>query len=318
MRIAAFDFDAKKEWASDRGDSLPEAVANLFYWIESTQEEHPETADFLASLGVPPEVADLLKDPKPENLLELYEKAVHFTVSEGVLKDGVLETQIIACLLGERFMVTVAPGESYVMDRIRRIYQDDFLKFAMSPGFLLYELGSQLLESYRRIFTHYADQAERVQLRLFGKVTDTIFSEVSELTGDILAFRRTVLSSRDLFNDLASRKSQFVAETTQPTLDVLSDRMGRLCDDIAGIRSVLNETLNLYMGMVSHRTNRIINRLTIFSMLFLPLSFLAGVYGMNFVVLPELHWKYAYPAFWGFVVVFVSAFVIFVKKKRWI
>ena len=94
--------------------------------------------------------------------------------------------------------------------------------------------------------------------------------------------------------------------------------MGRLCEDIAGVRSVLNETLNLYMGMVSHRTNRIINRLTIFSMIFLPLSFLAGVYGMNFAVLPELRWKYAYPAFWGFVTVFVAAFVIFVRKKRWI
>ena len=318
MRIAVFDFEGRREWSSDREEHLPEPGSGFFHWVECAPEELPGVSDLLGSMGVSPEVSDLLKESQPEHLLELYEKAVHFTLSEGVLGDDGLETRVLSCLLGDGFMVTMIPGSSPVMDRIRRIYREDFMKFARSPGFLLYELGSQLLESHRRLFQQYADQAEQIQLRLFGKVTDEIFSEVSDLTGDILAFRRTVLSSRDLFNDLAVRKSQFVPETTQPSLEVLSDRMGRLCEDIAGVRSVLNETLNLYMGMVSHRTNRIINRLTIFSMIFLPLSFLAGVYGMNFAVLPELRWKYAYPAFWGFVTVFVAAFVIFVRKKRWI
>ena len=60
------------------------------------------------------------------------------------------------------------------------------------------------------------------------------------------------------------------------------------------------------------------NRLTIFSMIFLPLGFLAGVYGMNFEFLPELRWRYAYPAFWTVAAVFVAAFVVFVRKKKWI
>ena len=87
--------------------------------------------------------------------------------------------------------------------------------------------------------------------------------------------------------------------------------------NIALTRSVLNETLNLYMGMVSHRTNRIVNRLTLFSMVFLPLSFLVGVYGMNFEVMPELRWPYAYPVFWLVVAAFVAAFIAFVRKKQW-
>ncbi len=84
------------------------------------------------------------------------------------------------------------------------------------------------------------------------------------------------------------------------------------------MRIVLNETLNLYMGMVSHRTNRFVNRLTLFSMIFLPLSFLCGVYSMNFQVIPELQWRYAYAAFWAFVVLFVAGFIAFVRWRKWI
>ena len=93
--------------------------------------------------------------------------------------------------------------------------------------------------------------------------------------------------------------------------------MERLGDDLDSERSVMTETLNLYMGMVSHRTNRIINRLTLFSMIFLPLSFLCGVYGMNFDVMPELRWPFSYLVFWIAVVTFVCSFITLIWKKRW-
>lgn len=318
MQTVAFDFAAKREWEFSPGDWAPHPEAGIFYWIVAGAEEQSAIRDAMERLGVSRDVASLIEGPQLESHLEINGEALHFSVTEARVEDRVLKTGMLSFLLGENFLVTVVSGESLIMDRIRRIYHDDFKKFARSSGFLLFELGSCLLESHRRVFEHFTSEAEAIQLRLFNKVTDDIFSEVSELTGDILAFRRSVLSARDLFNDLATRKSAFVSETTQPSLDLLSDRMGRLGEDIAGIRSVLNETLNLYMGMVSHRTNRIINRLTVFSMIFLPLSFLAGVYGMNFKAFPELNWEYAYPAFWIFVALFVAGFVLFVRRKRWI
>jgi magnesium transporter len=318
MHTVAFDFAAKREWTLSPGDWARHPAPGVFYWIVAGSEEQSDARDALDRLGVSRDVASLLEGPQPEAHLEINGEALHFTVTEAGVEERVLGTSVLSFLLGEHFFVTVVPGKSRIIEKIQRIYHDDFRKFARSSGFLLFELGSCLLESQRRVFEHYTKEAETIQLRLFDKVTDDIFSEVSDLTGNILAFRRSVISARDLFNDLATRKSAFVSETTQPSLDMLSDRLGRLGEDIAGIRSVLNETLNLYMGMVSHRTNRIINRLTVFSMIFLPLSFLAGVYGMNFKAFPELNWEYAYPAFWIFVALFVLAFVLFVRRKHWI
>ena len=318
MQIVAFDFAAKQERTLAEGEWPARADGGLFHWILATPEEAGRLPELLGRLGAGPAVAGLLQGLQTEGRYELYEEAIHFALAEVRIEDGKPQSDVLAVLLGEHFLAVLAPAASPVIDKIRRIYRDDFRKFARSSGFLLYELGSQLLESHRRLFQHYAAEAERLQLRLFGKVDDAIFAEVSDLTGDILAFRRTVLCARDLFNELATRKSAFVGETTQPALDILSGRLERLGGDIAGVRSALNETLNLYMGMVSHRTNRIVARLTVISMIFLPLSFLAGVYGMNFAVLPELQWRYAYPAFWTVVALFVAAFVALVRKKRWL
>ena len=318
MQIVAFDFATKRETTlgEDEVPSRPEP--GIFYWVHAVPEERDRLPVVLGKLGVGPVLSGLLAGPPPEAHCELVEDAVHFTLTEIRIDGKTLKSDVLAFLQGESFLVSLAPASSSVLDKIRRTYRDDFRKFARSSGFLLYELGSHLLESYRRICQHYTAETEHVQLRLFGRITDDIFAEVADLTGDILAFRRTVLAARDLFNELATRKSAFVPESAQPALDILSDQMERLGGDVAGVRSVLNETLNLYMGMVSHRTNRIVSRLTVFSMIFLPLSFLAGVYGMNFEHLPELQWRYAYPAFWLVAAVFVAAFVGFARRKQWL
>ena len=317
MQIVAFDFATKQERTIGEADwpALPQA--GIFYWLIASPDDQLQLQERLAKLGASPVISALLQGPQPEAHYEIYEDAIHFTVSECRIDNRALKSDVLAFLLGENFLATLTPAASPVMDKLWRLYREDFRKFARSSGFLLYELGSHLLESQRRLFQHYSDETERVQLRLFGEVADEIFAEVAELTGDIFSFRRTVLAARDLFNELATRKSAFVPESTQPSLDLLSDRLGRLAADVAGTRSVLNETLNLYMGMVSHRTNRIVNRLTIFSMIFLPLSFLCGVYGMNFDVMPELRWPHAYLVFWLVVATFVVAFVAFVHKKQW-
>jgi magnesium transporter len=317
MLIVAFDFATKQEQAFPADAGPARAEPGLFYWLVAAPGEADALRTQLAALGAPPAVAALLQAAPAEAQYDLYEDAIHFSLAEVRAEDKVLRTDVLDFLLGENFLAALAPATSPVLDKVRRIYRDDFRKFARSSGFLLYELGSSLLEAYRRIFQHFTAEAERIQLRLFGKVTDDIFAEVSDLTGDILAFRRTLLGARDLFNDLATRKSAFVAESAQPALDILSDRLDRLAADVAGVRGVLNETLNLYMGMVSHRTNRIVNRLTVISMIFLPLSFLVGVYGMNFDVMPELRWPYAYAVFWIVVAAFVAAFTVFVRKKQW-
>jgi len=318
MHVAELDFSGRKESTLNEEAWPSRPMQGMFYLIAAEPGEESMLNGLLGRISAYPVPASVLDGPQLEARYELFDDAIYFTLTEVCLDGTSPRFDVHAFLLCGNFLAVLAEPASALMTKVLRLYREDFRKFAKSSGFLLYEIGSQLVESYRHIFLKYAAQAEQIQKRLFGKVTDDIFAEVSRLTTDILAFRRTVLSARDLFNDLATRKSALVPESSQPSLDILSDRMERLGGDIAGVRNVLNESLNFYMGMVSHRTNKIVNRLTIISMIFLPLSFIAGVYGMNFRVEPELDWQYSYLAFWILVIIFISSFLVFVRKKKWI
>jgi magnesium transporter len=92
----------------------------------------------------------------------------------------------------------------------------------------------------------------------------------------------------------------------------------RLGDDLTTEREILAELLALYLGIVSHRTNRLVNRLTVISVIFLPLTFLCGVYGMNFDNMPELHWSYGMVYFWAMAIVISAGLVAFMKWRRWL
>lgn len=319
MHVVAFDFVNKQERTVAAEELIAVGpVSGWFYWVVLDPAEREVGAPLLSVLGAPSTVASALLGPQVEGRFDIHDHGYHFSVTEAWYEQGELRSGITEFLITSTYLVVMLSGPSPVMDQIRRIYRDDFHKFAKSSGFLLYEVASRLLDAYRKTFQQFAAEVERIQLTLFGQVTDDIFLTVSKLTGNIMSFRRMVLASRDLLNELATRKSAFVSETTQPMLGVHSDRMERLGDELDSERSVLTETLNLYMGMVSHRTNRIVNRLTIFSMIFLPLSFLCGVYGMNFDVMPELGWKYSYAIFWLLAIGFVTTFVWFIKKSKWI
>lgn len=102
----------------------------------------------------------------------------------------------------------------------------------------------------------------------------------------------------------------------RPFLQNMVGTVDHVLQDLLVDRDILSESLNLYMSMVGHRTNRVMNRPTVVSVIFLPLTFLCGVYGMNFEVLPETKWEHGYPFFWGLVVVIVVGLLVAMRRLR--
>jgi magnesium transporter len=137
------------------------------------------------------------------------------------------------------------------------------------------------------------------------------------VTRDLLSFRKIMMAAREVLHELASRRSPYVSEATQPFLEKMVDTLERLGADLTVERDILSETLNLYMSITSHRTNKIVSRLTVISVVFLPLTFLCGVYGMNFEVLPELGWRYSYLGFWLVVIAIAAGLLTYMKRRKW-
>ena len=125
-----------------------------------------------------------------------------------------------------------------------------------------------------------------------------------------------VLPARSVLTDLSTRKSPFVSEATQPFLGNMVGTVERVLQDVLVDRDILSGALNNYMSMVAHQTNKTMSKLTVVSVVFLPLTFLCGVYGMNFDVIPELKWHYGYLGFWSMAAVIVVGLLYLMRRNK--
>jgi len=318
MTIVSFDFEHKQVREIPAGAVPAARAAGLYCWADVAGEDPAQLPPLLAGLGFDPAAVLPMLQPDRRTVHEVAPACLHFVVREARLAAGVMTFAALDVLLNQGSLVTCHREEVDAIARLRETYREDFLKFSKSPGFLLYEIADHLVASYRRALLGCSEAVERVQLKLFGEPDDGIFKQVAALTRDILAFRRVLLDSRELLHELAARRSPFISETTQPFLELAAGALERLGGDLTAERDVLSETLNLYMGMVSHRSNRLLKRLTMISIIFLPLTFFCGVYGMNFQFMPELHWKYAYAGFWILVASIIATLLYLMRRFKWL
>ncbi|QDU64469.1 Magnesium transport protein CorA [Planctomycetes bacterium Pan216] len=313
----AFDFDTKHEERIP-ADKVPEFVRDgKCCWIDldPTQEDARE---ILKGLGVPRMVRRDVFADSHETRYQLFAECLHFTAHDVRYVDGTIGFSPIDVIVGERFVVTLTRGPSEVTKNMRRIHSQDFHAFAKTLSFILYEFWDQTLDGYRRVVHAIELDVQRAQEQILTHSDDPDFEQAAGMSIAILELRKHILSSREVLDELATRRSPFISESTQPYLGNMVSVLDRFASDLSVEREVLAEALQLHMGIVSHRTNRVLNRLTIISAIFLPLTFLCGVYGMNFEHLPEVGWRYGYYYFWGLCVTIAGSLFAAMRMYRWL
>lgn len=318
VSCVTLDFATKEHTKVGVDDVQPAMDAGKFVWIDVDIANTEDARVLLAKLGLcAPEIIEDALSREPATQIARYDDYIHLVLSGCRLAGHKFDLERVDAIIGEGFLLTLHKGQPLFLEAVRRSYVKDFQRFAKSPSFLLYELWDHLIENYLSVHKKFEERVEEVQQRLIGQVDDAVFAEASELTSDLLHLRKVVLPARSVLTDLSTRKSPFVSEATQPFLNNMVGTIERVLQDVLVDRDILNGALNNYMSMVAHKTNRVMSRLTVVSFIFLPLTFLCGVYGMNFDVLPELKWKYSYLVFWIFVVLIAFAILAFMKRKKW-
>jgi magnesium transporter len=312
------DFDSKREGAVALERVRASMDAGRFVWIDIDVSDAGEARAVLAGLGLIGEDAvDAALREEPSTQCARYEDYFQLTVAGCRNRGDDFDLERVSVIMGERFLVTVHRGSVEFLKAVRRDYRSDFVRFAKSPSFLVYEIWDHLIDNYLAMQHLMGERVERLQAELHsGRVDDAVFARISQLGTDLLHFRKVLLPARAVLSDLSTRRTLFLSEATQRFLANMVGSVDHLLQDLLVDRDILSESLNLYMSMVSHRTNQVMKKLTVVSVVFLPLTFLVGVYGMNFEVLPELRWRYGYLYFWGLVVATVVVVARIIRRGR--
>jgi magnesium transporter len=312
-----FDFDKKLERGIALSEVKPAMEAGRFCWIDVDVQDAAGARDVLRTLGLfAEEILDAALTHEPGTQMGRYDDYLHLVVTGCRLQGRHFDLERVDVVVGEHFMLTLHKGGTHFLDVIKRQYKQDFYRFARSPSFLMYELWDHLIENYLAVQKQFEERVGELQQALMRDVDDSVFASISELGADLLHFRKVLLPARSVLSELSTRRSPFVSEATQPFLANMVGTLERVLGDLLVDRDILSESLNLYMSIVGHKTNRVMNRLTVVSVIFLPLTFLCGVYGMNFEVLPETKWQHGYLFFWVIAGAIAGGLVWFMRRNK--
>ncbi len=315
--IIAFNFKNKSCHPVSITDIDKELSAGNFLWLDMDYAVE-EQAHQLSSLNlIQPETIDNILQAKTEVRLSRHDNYLHLVVSGcDINDDHKFSEQRLDLVVYENFILTAHSGDHYVLNTIKEEYKGDFERFAQTSSYLIFEFWDALIEHYANVQKHLELQVEKIQHKLVNVVDDKIFQQVSLIGENLLHFRGILMPVRTLLNELISRHSHLLSEATRISLGNIAGNLEQVLQDVLVDRDILTQTVNLHMSMVSHKTNQAMSKLTVISVIFLPLTFLCGVYGMNFQFFPELHWHYGYAFFWLLCAGIIFALVFLLRRNR--
>lgn len=228
-------------------------------------------------------------------------------------------TTKLAVFLGPNYLVTYHRVPMRSIATVREKYaHDEGGTLFRGVDYLLYEILDNLIEHWFPVLESLEDEIQAVEERILTHDDETTLDSILELKRSVLGIKRALTPHRELFGRIARNEFEEITPQTVVFYRDLYDSTARLTEVADSYRDLLTGTLDAHISMISHRLNEVIKVLTILSTIMLPLTFIAGVYGMNFEYMPELHWKYGYAMAWGVMVAVAAGLLLFFRRRGWI
>lgn len=257
--------------------------------------------------------------------LDEYDGLLFVILSMPTRLDSKHVTEQVSLFLGENFVISFFAGEEDPFDALRhrlrekigRIRQNkaDYLLYCIID--LVIDQGYPMLEFLGEVLESLEEQA------LLPHTEQSTFTGIHNIRRELLMLRRNLWPHREVINALLRNEYTLINESTQMYLRDVYDHTIQIMDLIENYREMATSLIDVYLSSISHRLNEIMRVLTMIATVFIPLTFVVGLYGMNFShptspwAMPELHWYYGYPLVLGMMVMLVIAMILFFKRKNW-
>lgn len=312
--VQAFVNTHRPEWSAERwidvtGLSDMQAIQAL----ATKYDLHPLAIEDLLHKTQRPKV-DAYGGEESEYLARLFIVARDLSISDNKLQD-----EQVSIFLGHKTVLTFHDHQISEWDPIRqRIKAKGSRLRANDASFLAYSLLDALVDGCFPILEYYSNRAEELEDLILEQSQPNLISEIHQLKRDLLQMRWVIWPLREVVSNLQRDPHECLSETTRVYLRDLYDHVIQLIEIIETYREISSDLTETYMSSVSNRMSEVMKVLTLIGTIFIPLTFLAGVYGMNFRHFPELNQVWAYPAFWVICLVAVAVMVLYFRRRKWL
>ena len=230
-----------------------------------------------------------------------------------------VQVEQLSLVLGKNWVLTFQERVGDVFEPVRERLRTAYGRIRnRGADYLAYALLDAVVDRYFVILEQLGDVAEELDLRILHDTTSETLQGVSHLKRELLLMRKAIWPLREAVSSLVRTESSLVNETTQVFLRDVHDHTIQIIDTVETLRDLAASMTDLYLSTLGQKTNDVMKVLTIMASIFIPLTFIAGIYGMNFEHMPELRIPWAYPALWGVMILVAGAMVVYFRKKRWL
>ena len=252
--------------------------------------------------------------------IEEYEDYVYIVARMLFAKNGdELHSEQVSIILGRHFVATFQEIPGDVFDPVRRrIEAGQGRSRKLGADYLVYALLDSIVDNYFLLLQALAERIEKVEQSIAESPKKEDLAAIHRLRRELVYLRRNVWPLRDVVSALGRSESKLVTDDARVYLRDLYDHVVQVIESVENFRDVLASLQDLYVSALSNRTNDVIRVLTVISTIFVPLTFLAGVYGMNFEHFPELGWRWGYLGFWAVSLAVVIFLLGVLRRRGWI
>ncbi|MGV6807069.1 MAG: magnesium/cobalt transporter CorA [bacterium] len=317
-----FLFDRTSQSLQEGGPELVSAYAagNHFIWVHLEPEDENAGDVLRQQFNINPlAVTDALRDrhPPKQETFEDFE----FLLLKGLsaeVRELDYQTLQIALFISEDYLITRSSKFSPSIDRVWTQAREHQSWFSSNPKHLAYRICRAVADRYTNILLSHEVRLEELEEQIFTTDGEALLSELLEGNKTLKKLHRAALYQANIFSELTKGVDlERDADLRHAWVDVY-EQFERIASLSLLYQELTSELMNVYMSWSSHQLNKIMKVLTIATVIFLPLGLLAGIYGMNFDVIPELHYKYGYFVVIGVMVSLVTMMLFVFKRFRWI
>jgi len=229
-----------------------------------------------------------------------------------------LELRELNIFLGKNYLVTVHSRPIRAIETAKRLWHEWTDRSDQGAGLLAYLLIDAIVDDYLPLLDIMSERMDELEDSIFGEWRAEVIEEIFSIKKKLLYLRRAITPLRDVFNMLLRREQPIFPRETHVYFQDVFDHLIRVADTIDTLRDILGSTMDAYLSVWGNRMYKVTKRLTSISTIFMSVTLIAGIYGMNFALMPELRWRYGYVYALTSMVVVGLALYAYLKKVKWI
>ena len=315
---------SKEECIENRGIS-PEVVEKFesngyTYWLNIHGINEPETiASICYNQGIHNLVIQDILDVNQRPKFQEFENLAFLTLKSIVPSEDDTVTEQISFVFGANYLISFQERKADFFEHLRfRLREDKGILRERAADYLLYAMLESILDNYFKTLSKLDEEIEKFDFTNTKKEPSPNTLVIIENYKKFVHFiKKSILPIKEFTQIVERGECQYIEQRHLKYFLEIKDLCLTLLDSSDMILSTLESSTNLFFSVQGHRMNQVMKTLTIVATIFIPLTFIAGIYGMNFTNMPELQWKYGYFGIWMFIIIVFLGMVVYFKRKKW-